>query len=201
MSNADNFVTRLPKGAPEHLRLDIPTAFGCQTTAIEIISAVRSNSRLSRERQDIEIGAKLTAGPLAHLAQLRKRAEEGRASAMNQRKVLRDRVLNSDALPETRKQEVRQWFRGLPTPEKMEWLRSGDEQILEAVLGARYYLTGLPKEVWDATVDSAVTARFGDALNQIGVLEKSYDEAIAAMQVVENAIVRESSITPRRAAE
>jgi hypothetical protein len=200
MNNAEQFVSRLPAGAPDHLAGDIRLAFKTIDTAREVIAEVRKDAHLNRTGQNVKIAQRLADGVFAHLAQLRKGVEKGLSDATGRRVKLRESVTKADAFSQALKAETRAWFRGLPLARKVEMIKSGDPLIVEAIATAPAYLSELTTELWENVIETAIEARFGDAMAQVDLLERAYAEADAAMQVVENAIAREADVAPAKAA-
>lgn len=195
MSHAENFISRLPSGAPPHLPADISVAFGIADGFKKKAASIRSDPTLTRIGADAAIERALKAGPLDHLSQLRRGVEESLAKARGQRENLRQRVLGAETYPEGRKQEVRQWLRSLDdNARRRAVLESKDALILEAVVGAPGYLSGLTDDVWQHVTNAAVEAAHGEHLKQIDVLESAFTEASAAMQIATDELRRASGL-------
>jgi hypothetical protein len=87
-----------------------------------------------------------------------------------------------DIVGEMRRQEIRQWLRGLPAGERSTAVRrASDPAIIEAAISAPIELTGLEKSTRDDMERQLVELRHGD---EIVVL----DELEAAVETVERAV-------------
>lgn len=193
-TKTETFLSRLPSGSPPHVASDIAIAFQIVDRFGNKVVEIHNDRALTLAGKAIAIEKALTSGPLGHLAQLRENVEKRLADATGQRKVLRERVLNSDTFPEARKFEVRLWLRELPNAERMSAVSADDPLIRESVLSAPFYLSGVPEALWNAAADKAVEAVHGEHLRQIDVLETAYSEARAAMRVAHDDLRRESGI-------
>ncbi|WP_144259580.1 hypothetical protein [Methylocystis sp. ATCC 49242] len=190
---AEMFIGRLPAGHPVDLADLIPSAFGVVDGFREKARAIRADPTLSKIGADAAVEKALKSGPVAHLSQMKASVDKRLADAVKQRGVLRDRVLKAENFPEARKTEVRTWLRSLPEIERLKLVSStNDPLISEAVLGAPHYLSGLPQDVWSRAADAAVEAAYSEPLAQIAMLERSYSEARAALQVAADDLRRES---------
>ncbi|MEK4034264.1 hypothetical protein WOC76_12630 [Methylocystis sp. IM3] len=189
------FLERLPKNAPAHISGDLATAFEIVGKFTVRAKEIRSDPTLSRAGVAIAIEKVLTSGALGHMKQLQNQAQNRLLDMKAQRGVLRERALKHDHAPELMA-EIRGYLRGLPQADRMKAVASGDPMIKVAALSAPAFLSGLPDDFWAATADAVTQEKFGQALEEIDVIERSYAEMHSAISLATDDLRRESGIEP-----
>jgi hypothetical protein len=194
MNKAKTFLDRLPADAPPVAAEHITTAWSIFDSVSSKIATIKSDVTLTAAGKAIAIEKLLTAGPLDHLSQIRADIEKYRAVNHDQRKVLRERVMKSDAFTESRLLEVRSWLRGLSREERLEAMKLKDEVIVQAIIGAEWFLSNTPPELWERTVNATVEAKFPGAMAQIEMVERAYENAAASAQLALDDVRRTSGL-------
>jgi hypothetical protein len=197
MSNKiDQFITRLPKGAPTIAFDHIGNAFQLAQKAAAQISAIRADTNLSRAGQAVAIEKALTGGLLGHLQQIRADVDKRLSDAVGQRAVLRDRTMKAQNFDALQKSEARQMLSRMPADERRKMALSGDPLLTEAIMNAPAYLSGLDDEVYSRIATQAVEESFGQHLKEIDVLEQTFETARAAVQTATDDVRRSTEFEP-----
>jgi hypothetical protein len=190
------FLKRIPTNAPARIADDITTSFAIVATAREKIAAIRADSRLSREGQDVAIAAALAKGPLPHMKQLRAGVERDLAGIRSEREGMRRGVTTSSGTyTESQRQETRTWLRSLPENERRQLVYSTkNPRIVESITTEEHYLSGLSAEAWEHLTTRIVETKHHDRLTTLAVQEAAFEEAEAAIAVAGADISREAGL-------
>jgi hypothetical protein len=192
----EQYLARLPTKAPARVAEDITAAYRIATAFSAKAASVKADAGLSAIGKAAALEKVLKGGPLDHLKQLRAHAAGEIMGLQAQRRVLRERALKDDSFDAALLGETRSYLRGLSHADRLKMIKGDDPLIKAAVITAPAFLSGLPDDLWNHISDAVTQERFGEALAEIDVLERSYQEAHSAISLQTDNVRRESGLAP-----